>query len=137
MLCRFRTIEYNIEIENIPKLTADFGKIITLLSNLCEKSSFNKTCQYVIDELNYLMTAFKNKYMLMESANVESAHNFRKKREILDVIRKSITLSDYAYSDLKQSTEQLTKVVQQILSQQNKTTNFITQTEFSAIALLT
>lgn len=134
VLCRFRILEYNIELNDLPQIKHDLNNLMGLLKDTCEQSTFNKTCQFIINELNIWIKSFRNNYLLMESANIQSSHNFRKRRNTLDIISKTVKLSDYGYSDLKQSIEQLTKANQLLLSQQNQTINAIAQAEFSSLA---
>lgn len=137
VLCRHRTIEFSIEIEIIPKIKAEIYDTIQLLTNICSENTFNKTCEYVIDELNTWMLSFGNTYLLTESANLQSVHDFRRKRDLTDVIRKTITLSDYGYNDLKRGLEQLIVVAKQILKQQNDSIDSIGHVNFLSVAFLT
>lgn len=110
VFCRYRIIEYNIEIENIQTTRNELTTTIGLLYKICSESQYRRICQLTLNEIKILMTSFNNKISLLESHNTLITEDYRKKRntlEIPDILQKTLTLSDYGYSDLKQGLEQL------------------------------
>lgn len=83
--------------------------------------------------------AIDNKHKIIESTNIESVHSYRKKRdldEIPKIITKSITLSDYSYSDLKQGLEEMRSLYGFIEKSQNKRLTQIDYTNFNSLTTL-
>lgn len=139
LFCRNRVIEYSIEIGDI-RTTKDNIKIgLELLSKTCEKTEFNTICQYIASEIKLLTTAIDNKYKIIESANIMTSHEHRRKRkidEIPEIITKTITLSDYSYSDLKQNLEEMRTLYGFIEKANNRRLTHIDYINFNSLSTL-
>lgn len=104
ILCRYRSLEFTINLEPINNIRDEMNTNINQLEDICKNTKYNHICQYSIDEIKISATKLKNKLKLIESFQLK---NSRKKRSIEEIVQKSITLSDYGYSDLKQGFEQV------------------------------
>lgn len=138
LFCRNRVIEYTIEIGDI-RTTKDNIKIgMELLSKTCEKTEFNIMCQNIANEIKLLTHTIDNKHKIIESANI-MMHNHRRKRnldEIPDIITKTITLSDYSYSDLKQNLEEMRSLYGFIEKASNRRLTHIDYINFNSLSTL-
>lgn len=111
VFCRRRTIEFNIALEPIEVITKELETNINYLQKICKITNYSRLCQYSIDEIKLATTKLKNRLKLVESFQVKKLQSDRFRRNINDILQKSVTLSDYSYSDLKQGLEQIKSVV--------------------------
>lgn len=137
--CRNRIIEYNLEIGDIRIAKENIQDSLEILHETCSNTEFHTICQYTISEIKTLITTIDNKYKIIESANIESIYNYRKKRnldEIPEIMAKSITLSDYSYSDLKLGLDEIKTLNGFIRKFQNKQLNQTDYINFNSLATL-
>lgn len=137
VFCRYRAIEFSLELENIIDIKQKLSTTTQLLHNICFESPYNKTCLLTMNEIKQLMISFDNQYLILESINIHSKYDYRKKREINEIIQKTITLSDYGYSDLKQNYDQLKGISKQVERYQNDSSTTVEQVNFNSLAYLT
>lgn len=137
--CRDRIIEYNIDIGDIERVKDDIKASVELLDKTCSATEFNTICRFLTDEIKILINEIDYKHKMIESANTESTHNYRKKRnidEIPEILAKTITLSDFSYSDLKQSLDEVKTFFGFIEKSQNRQLSQIDQLNFNSLAQL-
>lgn len=139
VFCNYKLLQYNIEIERFTNLRVELSNFVELLREICASTRFSTICTHVTDEIDLFASELERKYRLIESANVESLHSYRKKRNtdaVIDILKKSISITDIGYSDLRQSIEEIRIFISNIEKGQNKNLHYVDYINFNSLAQL-
>lgn len=139
VFCTYKLLQYNIEIDKFTKLRIELSNFVELLREICTMTRFNSICTHMTDEIDAFAGDLERKYRLIESANVESAYSYRKKRdtdELYSILKKTIATADNGYSDLRQSIEEIRLFLSMLEKGENKLLNYVDYINFNSLAQL-
>lgn len=139
VFCTYKLLQYNVEIERFTKLRVELSNFVETLREICSMTRFRTICTYMTEEIDVLAGDLERKHRLIESASTESPHSYRKKRnvdELYDVIKKTISITDNGYSDLRQSIEEIRLFIRTLEKGENKLLNYIDYINFNSLAQL-
>lgn len=134
IFCKHHSLTFNIEIRDIDEVTQKITYYIDSLEKICIESSL-ATCKLTIKELINLGETLKNKIKLIKRMH-QVKRMGRYAPSYKQIIRKTINLADYSYSDLKRSIEEIKLMIETLRKGQNRINHHLENIDFNAIAAL-
>lgn len=140
VFCRKYTIQYDFDNKNMYELRNKFFTSISLMERICRTIRSDHLCISTLRELKFLLNKYETKVSYIKNFDTQKMDK-RSIKKISSIIRKTISLSETSYNDLKRGLSEMQTIINSLSKNLNRVQehldymNFASLTEYTNINL--